>query len=116
MESQTQKATGRKRAQRIMCTEECGLCGGTETLQRHHINGKCLDNSEENLIVLCQPCHSKIHILSDTWGRKKVQPASCVICGEMFQPARAKRSILCGDPACLSENGKRAAAKRWSKE
>ena len=51
--------------------ERCGWCETNEShptppLQIHHIDGDCLNNKEENLIVLCPNCHA----LTDNYGSK----------------------------------------------
>lgn len=51
--------------------ERCGWCETNEhhptpPLQLHHIDGNCLNNKEENLIILCPNCHS----LTDNYGSK----------------------------------------------
>lgn len=49
--------------------QKCGwnkinLITGNIPLQIHHIDGDCLNNSEDNLELLCPNCHS----LTDTYG------------------------------------------------
>lgn len=52
---------------------KCEICGWNEInpytnkvpLQIHHIDGNCLNNSEDNLQLLCPNCHS----LTPTFGR-----------------------------------------------
>jgi hypothetical protein len=47
--------------------EACGLAewrGQTLSLELHHINGDGLDNTLENLRLLCPNCHSQ----TNTWG------------------------------------------------
>lgn len=39
--------------------EECEVCGYTENLELHHINGDHYDNRLENLQILCPNCHAK---------------------------------------------------------
>ena len=39
----------------------CVLCGSTQRLQIHHIDGHYCNNDERNLITLCQKCHNKYH-------------------------------------------------------
>lgn len=41
--------------------KECAVCGSTENLHRHHIDGDRDNNSEENLITICASCHRKVH-------------------------------------------------------
>lgn len=38
---------------------KCELCGYTENLELHHINGDHYDNRIENLQILCPNCHAK---------------------------------------------------------
>lgn len=37
----------------------CEVCGYTENLELHHINGQPTDNRLENLQILCPNCHAK---------------------------------------------------------
>lgn len=108
--------TGRKAAQRIYVATECKNCGSTKTLQRHHKDRNPLNNAPENIEILCRTCHKNEHLRDGTWGRGLVAPAICEICRSPFQPKRNRRKgrVLCGDPKCLSEIGRRAALKRWS--
>jgi 6-pyruvoyltetrahydropterin/6-carboxytetrahydropterin synthase len=39
----------------------CILCGSTENIRVHHIDGNRENNTEENLGVVCESCHRKIH-------------------------------------------------------
>lgn len=39
--------------------EKCEICGYTENLELHHINGDHYDNRLENLQILCPNCHAK---------------------------------------------------------
>lgn len=39
--------------------EKCEICGYTENLELHHINGDPTDNRLENLQILCPNCHAK---------------------------------------------------------
>lgn len=56
-----------KRFGHIIRKEECIKCGAIEGLLIHHIDGnngklgKPLNNSRDNLTVLCQVCHPKVH-------------------------------------------------------
>lgn len=39
--------------------QKCEICGYTENLELHHINGNPTDNRIENLQILCPNCHAK---------------------------------------------------------
>jgi 5-methylcytosine-specific restriction endonuclease McrA len=41
----------------------CQFCGSMSNLEVHHqqFRSHCGDDSEENLITLCTPCHSQAH-------------------------------------------------------
>lgn len=41
--------------------EECVNCGSDEDLQIHHIDEDPENNSEDNLEILCRPCHTEEH-------------------------------------------------------
>lgn len=97
--------TGRRQAQRIVAAVCCEKCGSTEKLERHHKDRNPTNNAIKNISVLCTKCHHQEHI--------RLTPATCVICGKMFQPKRSRRSALCGDTACSKELGKRSAERRW---
>jgi 5-methylcytosine-specific restriction endonuclease McrA len=42
----------------------CQSCGCMRNLQVHHIQsrGRLGDDTEENLVTLCAPCHGQIHL------------------------------------------------------
>lgn len=39
----------------------CKGCGATQRLHVHHIDTDKLNNADENLITLCNSCHSRVH-------------------------------------------------------
>jgi len=41
----------------------CVVCGATSKLIVHHVNGNKVNNSMENLVVVCRRCHLDIHRL-----------------------------------------------------
>ena len=102
-------ATVRKRSQRIdaLSGKHCEQCGATGNLQRHHPSYE-----SESFIVLCQTCHAKLHVELGTWGRGPRQTKHCAICGREFVPHHSKNHKTCSRE-CLSEIGRRNAAKRW---
>jgi len=62
---------------------KCTLCGTSETLVVHHIDGSGRkenpNNDLGNLQTLCNPCHSILHNTGkiDTWSRKYDRCQSC---------------------------------------
>ncbi len=42
-------------------SEECVLCGSSENIEVHHIDGDRSNDDIENLIPLCQSHHAQIH-------------------------------------------------------
>jgi len=52
-------------SQKINC---CNNCGTNNDLVVHHINGDRSDNQLENLVPLCNSCHSKLHTSKDPPG------------------------------------------------
>ena len=83
MKEQAQKSALLKRLMKFR-KDKCDLCKTNQRLGVHHKNGNQADNSEDNLMTLCSPCHTKWH-----WEHGKVMPKRtnfyCKICGE---PAR----------------------------
>ena len=41
--------------------EICVICGTTDNVIAHHINGDRGDDRLENLVPMCQSCHRKVH-------------------------------------------------------
>lgn len=41
--------------------EECKICGVTERIEVHHIDGDHGNNSVDNLLPVCRDCHNSIH-------------------------------------------------------
>lgn len=106
--------TGHKAAQRMFMVDKCETCGGTTILQRHHIDRDPTNNVPQNVQILCQECHKNTHMADGTWGWGTVAMATCRICGMEFRPTRTRRSVLCGNPQCHQELGRRSAVLRWS--
>jgi len=51
----------------------CAECGKERGLDVHHIDGDRRNNDLENLMVLCQPCHRKVHRGNHTELSEKVK-------------------------------------------
>lgn len=68
----------------------CEICGASKRmLHVHHKDGNGLNNSDENLITLCVPCHRRSHSPNYTdMGRKR---KSCKLCDQA-----SYRKQLCG--------------------
>jgi ribosome-binding protein aMBF1 (putative translation factor) len=45
--------------------DECEICGSDADIRVHHVNGDRSDGSVENLLVVCDGCHRKIHTATD---------------------------------------------------
>ena len=98
----------RKAAQRAIKAVKCETCGATEHLQRHHPD----INKPLEVQVLCQRCHTEIHLADGTWGQGERAKATCVICGKTFLPLDSHPHKTCS-AACLSKLGRQNAMKRW---
>lgn len=102
--------TLRKQARGLVPRKKCEMCGGTETLHVHHKDGDVTNNAIKNLQVLCVKCHNKEHARMGT--HRKLKDKKCMVCQSVFRPRRVT-SVLCGNPICTSEWGKRSAERRW---
>jgi hypothetical protein len=107
----TEKARGRKQAQRSIAVTVCEECGTTRDLTRHHRDEDPTNNDPVNVQTLCRSCHTKTHWAAGTHPRR--QPNVCVTCGREFM-GRRKRDRTCS-PECLSEAGQLNARKRWDR-
>jgi 5-methylcytosine-specific restriction endonuclease McrA len=65
----------RKMVQRLIKIQnsDCRICGATERLERHHIDGKLNNNSLGNITIICSKCHHGIHIDMNKDGRIKIE-------------------------------------------
>jgi hypothetical protein len=55
---------------------KCEICGYTENLELHHINGDHYDNRLENLQILCPNCHAKTDNYRGRGSNKNSTPES----------------------------------------
>ena len=49
------------RAKKFIKKEKCQYCGKTKNLHIHHKDANRENNTQENLVVLCQTCHGITH-------------------------------------------------------
>jgi hypothetical protein len=87
----------------------CEGCGATDTLQRHHPNR---EDYPALVVILCQACHTAADVELGLWGHGPKKVKTCTICGEQFTNYSHSRVKTCSR-RCLSEAGRRNAAKRW---
>lgn len=83
---------------------KCEICGYTESVELHHINGNPFDNRLENLQILCPNCHSKTENFrykntSNYKGRIHSKPEDLIISEEEYnklhkKPAKEKKPQL----------------------
>ena len=75
--------------------QKCEICGYTENLELHHINGNPTDNRIENLQILCPNCHAKERDEKRKMSRRidpamskrpRKIPILCPICNKSFIP------------------------------
>ena len=89
----------------------CQDCGSHNNLEVHHRDRNHFNNSDDNLILLCKPCHAQEHlnngqpeiarlILSPRKYRRRPS-RNCPICGEEFIP-RDNR-IRCCSRECAAK-------------
>jgi 5-methylcytosine-specific restriction endonuclease McrA len=79
---------------------KCEVCGYTDSVELHHINGNPLDNRIENLQILCPNCHSKtenFRIKNSSVGRKIQDPKTLFLNEEEIQQRNLKnKARKCG--------------------
>lgn len=83
---------------------KCELCGYTENLELHHIDGNHYNNKLENLQILCPNCHSKTDNYRGRNSNKNTTPLQvkrknskshyciCKNCGKEFYSDRIDRA------------------------
>jgi hypothetical protein len=86
----------------------CMDCGSAKNLHVHHIDSNPKNNADENLVLLCIPCHARRH---EALGETKVVPLIlvsgkprkilekvCMVCHKKFPPKK-RRAVTCS-PRC----------------
>ena len=93
----------------------CEVCGYTENLELHHINGDHYDNRIENLQILCPNCHAKTDNYRGRNTTKNSTPQSlsrknskdhyctCKNCGKEFYSDRTDRVRKFCSRECYNE-------------
>lgn len=83
---------------------KCEICGYTENLELHHINGDHYDNRLENLQILCPNCHAKTNNYRGRNSNKNTTPENlykkyakshyciCLNCNKEFYSDRIDRT------------------------
>lgn len=87
--------------------EHCGRCGSQQSLDLHHLDGNRTNNWLENLLTLCDSCHTRLHWETGKipWRRHDI---SCLVCDK---PSR--HSGLCATHRSrLRRNGSPFLVKR----
>lgn len=72
--------------------KECEECGTTEKLTIHHVDLNWRNNNQENLMTLCNKCHSNWHAERGQLGRFGAKHP-CIECGRPF--SSSSRGNLC---------------------
>lgn len=82
--------------------EECDLCGATERIVAHHIDGNRANNRIENLLPVCRSCHINIHRNDNPTGRvgelqERIQddigPATIQISDETHERLKERKRV-----------------------
>lgn len=95
----------------------CEVCGIAEwngkplTLQLHHIDGDHLNNSLDNLQVICPNCHSQTKNFRGKANRTQKPKTYCSVCGKELK-ARTTKTGMCH--SCFQKS--RISPKRPSNE
>lgn len=67
-------ATARKINELWLKKDECEICGATQNLDIHHIDGNYQNNELDNLVCLCRRCHMKEEHTKDALRIRKLTP------------------------------------------
>lgn len=69
--------------------KKCEICGATEHLEMHHINGDSTDNRIENLQILCPMCHASTeNFRGKNVGRRHKNPEDLLLTEEEVEQRR----------------------------
>lgn len=83
---------GRPEARRIFTeVEPCGVCGEIKSnMHRHHRDENTHNNTPDNVVWLCAPCHRRGHTIlpEGIWNRAGL--VACVSCGRSDRPHAGK--------------------------
>lgn len=72
--------------------KKCEICGSTEHLEMHHINGDSTDNRIENLQILCPTCHANTeNFRGKNIGRRHKEPNELFLTDEEVEQRQIKR-------------------------
>ena len=66
--------TARKINELWLKKDECEICGSTQNLDIHHIDGNYQNNELDNLVCLCRSCHMKEEHRKDNLRIRKLTP------------------------------------------
>ena len=79
---------------------KCEICGYSESIELHHINGNPTDNRLENLQILCPNCHAKTdnyRVKNASQGRIIQDPKTLYLTEEEIQQREIERKAKkCG--------------------
>lgn len=80
---------------------ECERCGRTAPIERHHIDGDPLNNSRENIAMVCRRCHMEIDGRLENFRTLprpvRVPPKPCSECGKLAKPLRRGLCHACNE-------------------
>lgn len=94
--------------------DKCEICGDSECLELHHINGDHYDNRLENLQILCIKCHYKTpnyrgrgqkrkDTIDTLYVRKEKPLCTCLNCGNQFYSDRSDKHRKFCNRQCYNE-------------
>lgn len=99
---QAKADAGRARARKSYILGLCAQCGQPGS-DRHHRDGNTLNNTPENIEILCRRCHMTVDGRLNAFLEMAKQPkpqlrteiAPCINCKEPFKPLRKGRCRKC---------------------